>query len=97
LINFHLKNQPTPLEKQLSFPFGILFWILSLACLANGFLNYIRTVAKYARRKALVQSGLMTQLVFGVVATAIIGACGVFLGVEAQAGRMKARQVVSLA
>jgi uncharacterized membrane protein YidH (DUF202 family) len=97
LINFHLKHQPTPPEMKFSFPLGIIFWILSLACLANGFSNYIRTVAKYARRKALVQSGLKTQFVFGVVATAIIAACGVFLGVEAQANRIKAHQVVSLA
>jgi hypothetical protein len=97
LINFHLKHQPTPLERRVSFPLGIIFWILSLACLVNGFSNYIRTVAKYARRRALVQSGLKTQIVFGVVATSIIAACGVFLGVEAQAEDMKARRIVSLA
>lgn len=96
LINFHLKHQPTPLEKQVSFPLGIAFWILSLACLVNGFSNYIRTVAKYARRRALVQSGIKTQIVFGVVATAIIAACGVFLGVEAQAKGLKAQSIVSL-
>ena len=85
LINFHLKHQPTALENKFSLPLGIIFWVLSLACLANGFSNYIRTVAKYARRRALVQSGMKTQIVFGVVATAIIAACAVFLGVEAQA------------
>ena len=79
----------------MSFPLGIVFWALSLACLANGFSNYIRTVAKYARRRALVQSGVKTQIVFGVVATAIIAACGVFLGVEAQAEDMKAHRMVS--
>jgi uncharacterized membrane protein YidH (DUF202 family) len=96
LINFHLKNQPTPLEKRVSFPLGIAFWILSLACLVNGFSNYIRTVAKYARRMALVQSGIKTQVVFGVVAISIIAACGVFLGVEAQARGLKAQRIVSL-
>ena len=95
LINFHLKHQPTRLEKQVSFPLGIIFWVLSLACLTNGFSNYIRTVAKYARRRALVQSGLKTQIVFGVVATAIIAACAVFLGVEAQAENMRAHRIVS--
>jgi hypothetical protein len=97
LINFHLKHQPTPLERKVSFPLGIIFWILSLACLANGFSNYIRTVAKYARRRALVQSGVKTQIVFGVVATAIIAACGVFLGVEAQVDGLKSHRIVSLA
>lgn len=58
--------------------------MLALACLAAGFANYIRTVAKYARNAALVQSGLKTQIVFGIVSTAIIAACGVFLAAEAQ-------------
>jgi uncharacterized membrane protein YidH (DUF202 family) len=96
LINFHLKHQPTPLEKKVSFPLGIAFWIISLACLVNGFANYMRTVAKYARRRALVQSGIKTQIVFGVVAIAIIAACAVFLGVEAEAKGLTAQRIVSL-
>lgn len=55
-----------------------------MACLAAGFANYIKTVAKYARKAALVQSGLKTQIVFGIVSFAIIGACTVFLAAEAQ-------------
>ena len=97
LINFHLKHQPTPIEKKVSFPLGFAFWLLSLACLVNGFANYIRTVAKYARRKALVQSGVKTQMVFGVVTIAIIAACAVFLGVEAQTEGVKAQRIVSFA
>ena len=96
-INFHLKHQPTSIEKKVSFPLGLVFWLLSLACLAHGFANYIRTVAKYARRKALVQTGLTTQIVFGVVTTAIIAACGVFLGVESQTEGAKANRIVSFA
>ena len=83
-INFHLKSQPTALEQNLSHPLGIIFWILSMACLASGMANYMRTVTKYARRRALVQSGMKTQLVFGVVATAIVAACALFIGAEAQ-------------
>lgn len=83
-INFHLKHEPTPLEMRLSHPLGFIFWALALACLAAGFANYIKTVAKYARKAAIVQSGLKTQLVFGVVSCAIIAACGVFLAAEAQ-------------
>jgi uncharacterized membrane protein YidH (DUF202 family) len=97
MINFHLKHQATPIEKKLSFPLGLIFWLLSLACLVNGFTNYIRTVAKYARRRALVQSGVKTQIVFGVIAIAIVAACGVFLGVEAQTEGAKAHQIVSFA
>lgn len=84
LINFHLKHQPTLLEQQISHPLGFIFWVLALACLAAGFANYIRTIAKYARKAALVQSGLKTQIVFGIVSTAIIAACTVFLAAEAQ-------------
>jgi len=83
LVNFHLKLRPTPLERRLSWPLGVIFWLLSLACLATGFCTYINTVAMYARRQALVQSGLKTQVVFFVVALAIIVACVVFLGAEA--------------
>ncbi|KAK5449957.1 hypothetical protein LTS15_008530 [Exophiala xenobiotica] len=87
-VNFHLKHQPTPLEEKLSHPLGIIFWVLSLACLVSGMANYMRTVAGYAGRRALVQSGVKTQIVFGVVATAIVAACGLFLGAEAQAARL---------
>lgn len=84
LINFHLKHKTTELEERLSHPLGLIFFVLSLACLASGFANYIRTIAKYARRQALVQTGAKTQMIFGVVATSIIAACAVFLGAEVQ-------------
>lgn len=44
-------------------PLGIIFWLLSLACLALGFGNYIKTVNKYSRRAAIVQTGWKTQSV----------------------------------
>jgi uncharacterized membrane protein YidH (DUF202 family) len=88
LINFHLKHQPTELEQRLSHPLGLIFWVLSLACLVTGIGIYMRTVTKYAHRRALVQTGVKTQIIFGVVATAIIATCAVFLGAEAQANRM---------
>ena len=83
-VNFHLKHQPIGLEEKIAHPLGIIFWLLSLACLVNGFSNYIRTVAKYARKAAVVQSGLKTQLVFGLVSCAIIAACAVFLAAQGQ-------------
>jgi hypothetical protein len=63
LISFHLKNQPSPLERKIALPFGIIFWFLALACLASGTANYIKTVEKYSKRRALVQTGWKTQLV----------------------------------
>ena len=62
-ISFHLKLQPTAVEQRVSLPLGIVFWLLSLACLGSGLANYIKTVAKYSRRMALVQTGWKTQFV----------------------------------
>ena len=86
-VNFHLKSQPTAFEQGLSHPLGIIFWLLSLACLITGLGIYMRTVTLYARRRALVQTGIKTQIVFGVVSMAIIAACALFLGAEVQASR----------
>jgi uncharacterized membrane protein YidH (DUF202 family) len=86
-VNFHLKNQPSPLEERLSHPLGIIFWLLSLACLVTGLAIYMRTVTKYARRSAIVQTGMKTQIVFGVVTVAIMTACFLFLGVELRASK----------
>jgi hypothetical protein len=84
IISFHFRDQPTGLEKRMALPLGIIFWILSLTCLANGFLNYSRTVMKYARKAALVQSGWKTQVVFTVVGTVILGSCILFLSTDPQ-------------
>ena len=63
VISFHLKSQPTSIEKRIALPVGLIFWFLSIACLASGLANYVKTVTKYARRQALVQSGWKTQVV----------------------------------
>jgi hypothetical protein len=63
VTSFHLKSKPTTLELRLALPFGIIFWLLSLACLLAGLANYIWTVVRYSRRTALVQSGWKTELV----------------------------------
>jgi len=84
VVSFHLKNQPTAIERQIALPVGLTFWALSLACLASGAANYVQTVRKYARRRALVQSGWKTQVVFTVVATAIVASCVLFLSTNAQ-------------
>jgi hypothetical protein len=63
LISFHLKQEASALEKRIALPFGLVFWLLSIACLGAGLNNYIKTVTRYSRRQALVQSGTGTQLV----------------------------------
>ncbi|THX12192.1 hypothetical protein D6D13_04228 [Aureobasidium pullulans] len=89
LISFHLKSQPSPLERRIALPFGIVFWLLALACLASGTANYVKTVKKYSKRQALVQTGWKTQVVFTVVATAIVAACVLFLSTNARSGRTR--------
>ncbi|KAJ5120904.1 uncharacterized protein N7515_010292 [Penicillium bovifimosum] len=82
IISFHFRDQPTHLERRMSLPLGIIFWVLSLTCLVNGFANYSRTVKKYARKAALVQSGWKTQVVFTIVGIVILGSCILFLSTD---------------
>ncbi|KAK3072917.1 hypothetical protein LTR53_005971 [Teratosphaeriaceae sp. CCFEE 6253] len=83
IMSFHLKNQPTDIERRVAMPFGLVFWFLAVACLVSGLSNYITTVNKYSRRQALVQTGTGTQIVFTVVAAAIVAACVLFLSTNA--------------
>ncbi|KAL8738155.1 MAG: hypothetical protein Q9181_001013 [Wetmoreana brouardii] len=82
-VSFHIKNEPSEIEERIRLPLGLIFWVLSFACLANGLATYVKTVTYYGRRRALVQSGWKTQVVFTVVASAIIAACVLFLSVNA--------------
>ena len=65
VISFHLKSQPTSIEKRVALPVGLIFWLLGIACLISGLANYVKTVTKYSRRQALVQTGWKTQVVSG--------------------------------
>ncbi|RHZ47597.1 DUF202 domain-containing protein [Aspergillus thermomutatus] len=87
IISFHFRSQPTSLERHMALPLGIIFWVLSLACLVNGFANYIRTVVKYSRKAALVQSGWKTQLTFTLLGVVILGSCILFIATGAQTRR----------
>ncbi|RMZ84848.1 hypothetical protein DV737_g1007, partial [Chaetothyriales sp. CBS 132003] len=89
LVNFHLKRQPSELEQRLSLPLGIIFGLLSAASLTTGVGIYMRTVTKYAHRRAMVQHGIKTQAVFAVLTLAIMGSCGLFLGVDALEARSR--------
>ncbi|KAL9102965.1 MAG: hypothetical protein Q9163_001952 [Psora crenata] len=87
ILSFHLKSQPTSLEKKIALPVGLMFSLLSMACLISGFGNYLKTVRKYARRQALVQSGWKTQVIFTIVACTIVAACVLFLATNAASSR----------
>ncbi|WQF80546.1 hypothetical protein CDEST_05560 [Colletotrichum destructivum] len=79
VLSFHLKSEPSQLELRMAKPLGIVFWILAVACLCLGLGNYIKTVNKYSRKAAIVQTGWRTQLVLSIVALSIVGACAVLL------------------
>lgn len=76
VFSFHLRSQPTSVERRVAFPFGLIFWFLSLACLANGLSNYMRTVRKYSKRRAIVQSGWKTEAVRQYRHELIMVSCG---------------------
>lgn len=45
-LSFHLKHQPTALERQIAKPLGAIFWLLAVLILAVGISNYIRTFCR---------------------------------------------------
>ncbi|EAW06786.1 DUF202 domain-containing protein [Aspergillus clavatus NRRL 1] len=87
IISFHFRSKPTGLERRMALPLGIIFWVVSLMCLANGFANYVRTVNKYSRKAALVQSGWKTHLTVTVVGVIIFGSCILFIATGAETRR----------
>ncbi|KAI0968955.1 hypothetical protein F4678DRAFT_174930 [Xylaria arbuscula] len=74
-VSFHLRSAPSALEQRLARPLGLIFWLLSVACLAAGLGNYIKTVNKYSRKVAIVQSGWRTQSLISFIAVSIFGTC----------------------
>ncbi|KAI0447593.1 hypothetical protein F4803DRAFT_546110 [Xylaria telfairii] len=74
-VSFHLRSAPTALEQKIAKPLGLIFWLLSVACLAVGLGNYIKTVNKYSRKVAIVQSGWPTQFLMSFIAFSIFGTC----------------------
>ncbi|KAL2209020.1 hypothetical protein CC79DRAFT_1367222 [Sarocladium strictum] len=81
-LSFHLKSQPSQIERKMAKPLGAMFWMLSVATLFVGLGNYIRTINKYSKREAIVQSGWKTQLVLGVLASCIVGTCVILLSIS---------------
>ncbi|KAI0520923.1 hypothetical protein F5B22DRAFT_644663 [Xylaria bambusicola] len=81
-VSFHLRSAPTALEQHIAQPLGLVFWLLSVACLVAGLGNYIKTVNKYSRKVAIVQSGWRTQSIMSFVAFSIFGTCVALLVVD---------------
>ncbi|KAI6091400.1 hypothetical protein F4821DRAFT_255220 [Hypoxylon rubiginosum] len=79
VLSFHLKSQPSHLELRMARPLGIIFWLLSLSCLVLGFGNYIKTLDKYSKKVAIVQTGWRTQSIMSLIALSIVGTCVILL------------------
>ncbi|KAH8809072.1 hypothetical protein F5884DRAFT_674475 [Xylogone sp. PMI_703] len=84
VVSFHIKSMPTEFELRMAKPLGIIFWFLSISCLALGFGNYFKTVDKYSKRLAIVQTGWKTQTVLSTVALSIVSVCIIFLATNSQ-------------
>jgi hypothetical protein len=63
VMSFHLKSEPSDMELKVAMPLGIIFWLLSLACLVSGAYIYYKTIVQYSQRAALVQSDWKTEIV----------------------------------
>ncbi|KAI0435319.1 hypothetical protein F5Y09DRAFT_1155 [Xylaria sp. FL1042] len=74
-VSFHLRSAPSALEQRIARPLGLIFWLLSVACLAAGLGNYVKTVNKYSQKVAIVQSGWRTQSLISFIAFSIFGTC----------------------
>lgn len=61
--SFHLKHEPSDIERRIALPVGIIFWLLALSCLVAGTASYAATVTRYSRNHALVQRGWKSHLV----------------------------------
>ncbi|KAK9435230.1 hypothetical protein VB005_10024 [Metarhizium brunneum] len=78
-LSFHINSKPTDLERRISKPLGAIFWVFSVVMLSLGLANYIKTVNKYSKKAAIVQTGWRTQLILGTLAFCIIGSSIVLL------------------
>lgn len=82
ILSFHLSNKPSPAERVVALPLGIVFGVLAIGAFVNGIVRYLAVVEGYGRRKAVVQSGVGTQIMFGILVVVIVGTCIFFLVVD---------------
>jgi uncharacterized membrane protein YidH (DUF202 family) len=71
-------------ETKSAFPLGLVFCVLSMLVMGAGIGNYSKTIVRYARRQAMAQSGLKTQLIFSAVGIVVLGTCILFLVIDAR-------------
>ncbi|KAK4193759.1 hypothetical protein QBC35DRAFT_480174 [Podospora australis] len=82
VLSFHLRKTASDMELRMAKPLGAIFWLLSVSCLGVGLANYIKTVNKYSRRAAIVQTGWKTQTAMASIALTIVATCVALLVVN---------------
>lgn len=79
IMSFHLSDHPGAAERAAAIPLGAIFYALAIAAFVLGIWRYFAVVEGYGRRKAVVQSGIGTQLVLGIVGITVVAACIFFI------------------
>ncbi|PHH68849.1 hypothetical protein CDD82_228 [Ophiocordyceps australis] len=78
-LDFHLRQRPSDLERRIAKPLGLVFCLFAFVTLFMGLGNYIKTLVKYSRKAAIVQTGWRTQLVLATLALSIVATSIVLL------------------
>jgi hypothetical protein len=63
-LSFHLKSQPSQIERKMAKPLGAVFWVLSVATLLVGLGNYIREM-NFQYPCGMRDSSMLTMTVQG--------------------------------
>src|SRR5690606_7665565 len=83
-LNFQLKSSPTPLEKRMSLPLGIILWVLSAAALVAGSGAYFSNLKTYARQlPSGRRTGKWTGWTFAIVTFGVMVLCVILIGTRA--------------
>ncbi|KAI2628366.1 hypothetical protein GGS21DRAFT_240473 [Xylaria nigripes] len=90
-LSFNIRSPPSAIERKIAKPLGLIFWLLAVACLIAGLGNYIKTINKFSRKMAIVQSGWRTQFVMTFIACSIFGACVALLVIDVLQSQMSSR------
>lgn len=61
VLSFHVKSQPSAAELAMARPLGVLFWLLSVACLLVGLGNYIGEFMRSCGHVVYWSRGMLTR------------------------------------
>ena len=96
IVSFHLKSEPTPLERKMAKPLGIVFWFLAVCCLALGAGNYMKTVNKYFEESGDCADGMEDADGRSILSFLQARWIGISYGEEALRGHLQLASLCSL-